>query len=792
MNIFFKTAGILAAAAFISSPVSEYSGNSIQMNLVSNKCEAQFDTSSVLESGFAPIDISDDISSYETESENFPSSFDLRDYGLIQNVKVQGGYGTCWAQTASDSAETSLIKRNPSADLSEWHLSYYSYTGGEQIDIGDISGNNSVFQHGGSALVAANMWAQWKGPATEKEGLEYGNMNILTDTELQEKYRNYADYHLKNAYLFDFRGDNPTLRNKTIKDFLLKGQAIDISYYNNSNYYDSVHNSYMSGKDMTATHSVTIVGYDDNFPAENFTSNARPESDGAWLAKNSWGNTWLDNGFFWISYEEPSLCEFSVFELEDSNNYKKNYYHDTFITSQTMKAGHGDTSYIANVFQSEGDEWLQAVSFNFPVPNTDYQIDIYKNLATQSDPLSGTNVYSMTGMNSITGYQTIELGENISLSEGEYFSIVIKMTNSDNPYTIPIESCLCIVNNDTGEMTDLSNHTTYQQIQNYTHENESFYSSNGISWNDVINSEYHYSDAEKTALYKAFISVYGESFVSSFEENFGNDDIIVAQGNIPIKAFTNPINHVDFSADSGLIYSDELIELSCGNSQDIYYSLNGGEYILYTEPIQITEQCSITATTDFETFSEKNYTPAYSMLNRLGYTFNKTSNVQYITSDENGNYTIDADISQSSIMLLPVSMGTVKINDEISESYHLTNEIPLNEGKNTISIYTNTENAVPSEITLTINRGDTAKSTSIGDVNNDGVVNASDASAVLAEYAVISSGKSGSFDDIKKAAADFNKDEVINASDASVILAYYAYLSSGGTDDAETFASKMQ
>lgn len=775
MKLFFKLLSVLSLPAFLMSSFQNDNELRFQTSFITNKGSAEFDTSSVFESVFTPVDISDTAESLSENS--FPESFDLRDCGYVQNVKAQGEYGTCWTQTAVDSAESGLIKRVPDIDLSEWHLAYYAYSGGEQIDLGKDSNTEEVFKHGGSALVASNMWLQWKGPVTEKEGLEYGSADILSDTDLQQKYRDSADYHLKNAYLFDFSGDNPEIRNDTLKNFLLKGFAVDISYYNDSGCYDSVHHSYMSGQDKTATHSVTIIGYDDNFPAENFSSKALPENNGAWLAKNSWGNTWQDNGFFWISYEEPSLCEFAVFELEDSNNYSKNYHHDTFISNQAMKAGSGNTSYMANIFQSEGNEWLQAVSCDFIVPDTDYKIDIYKNLKSSSNPKSGQKAYSISGKNTITGYQTIELDQNIELSESEYFSVVVTMTNSNNPYVIPTESCISVIDSDTGDITDLSNHTKYEQIMQYTDYNQSFFSSNGFLWNDVKDSVYTYSEKEKENLYNMLVSAYDESFVSQFEENFGDDDVIIAQGNIPIKAFTNPINYVDFSIDSGFVYSDESVELSCGDSQNIYYSVNGGEYKLYTEPFKITEKCTITATSDYETYSEKNYTPAYSTLNRLGYTFNKNVNAKYINPDENGNYTINADESQDSILLLPISLGTVEINGNSAENYSLTDEIPLDYGKNTIPITINTENAEPNTINLIVYRGDVQNIP--GDVNGDGFVNASDASDILAEYALISSGEPATFSDIQKISADFNNDGLINSSDASEVLAYYAEISSG-------------
>ena len=65
----------------------------------------------------------------------------------------------------------------------------------------------------------------------------------------------------------------------------------------------------------------------------------------------------------------------------------------------------------------------------------------------------------------------------------------------------------------------------------------------------------------------------------------------------------------------------------------------------------------------------------------------------------------------------------------------------------------------------------------LGDVNNNGTIDAVDASTVLAYYAMISTNQDGGFDENQKAAADVDRDGKINAVDASNILSYYAYVS---------------
>lgn len=68
----------------------------------------------------------------------------------------------------------------------------------------------------------------------------------------------------------------------------------------------------------------------------------------------------------------------------------------------------------------------------------------------------------------------------------------------------------------------------------------------------------------------------------------------------------------------------------------------------------------------------------------------------------------------------------------------------------------------------------------MGDIDGSGIVDANDASYILSEYALLSTGGTGSFSSRQKVQADVNKDEIINSNDASKILAYYSVNSTGG------------
>ena len=133
---------------------------------------------------------------------------------------------------------------------------------------------------------------------------------------------------------------------------------------------------------------------------------------------------------------------------------------------------------------------------------------------------------------------------------------------------------------------------------------------------------------------------------------------------------------------------------------------------------------------------------------------------------------------------------------EYTDSYPLTSfdaivskEIPT--GEYNIYFLTEAEDEPDqrvTEISLMIDGGpepctDTALTnmkivvSSLGDIDDNGIVDSNDASAILKEYSLLSTKKSPSFDAPKNYAADVNKDGKVDANDASLMLKYYAYVS---------------
>lgn len=71
---------------------------------------------------------------------------------------------------------------------------------------------------------------------------------------------------------------------------------------------------------------------------------------------------------------------------------------------------------------------------------------------------------------------------------------------------------------------------------------------------------------------------------------------------------------------------------------------------------------------------------------------------------------------------------------------------------------------------------------SLGDVNNDGLADASDASLILTEYSNFSTNQDSIFNDVQKKSADVNSDGIIDSVDSSKILEFYSYVSTSNNN----------
>ncbi|MDE5936580.1 MAG: hypothetical protein K2G83_04145, partial [Ruminococcus sp.] len=227
------------------------------------------------------------------------------------------------------------------------------------------------------------------------------------------------------------------------------------------------------------------------------------------------------------------------------------------------------------------------------------------------------------GIQELTGFFTFELDEDIVIEQGESFSVVMKMYCPETPYVVPLETCISVEDEDTKEILNLSSFTTYEGIKEYTHAGESFYSTDNKNWHDTYYEEFVYTEEEEAEilaeLEEEFYDGIDPNDTASMEqaaaaldvyrEIFSNGKTFISIGNISMKALGNPVGTVDFSSDSGIVPDGEKITLSTKNNSDIYYSVNGGDYELYTQPVEIAGLTEISAFTENNVPAERSFIP---------------------------------------------------------------------------------------------------------------------------------------------------------------------------------------
>jgi len=367
-----------------------------------------------------------------TGDSTLPSYYNLYDHNRGTSVKNQGTLGTCWAHAALAAVESNMITKgnaNTSVDYSEAHLAWFA-NGAASADVNDPLYNDAgkhfdvydAYGRGGVIYDSIGALTRWSGAQLEANA----PYNIATSYSVPAESQRYASYaHVQNVEIYD------PYDAASIKNAIMEHGALGVFYVHDAAYYNSGTYAYNCTKTGT-NHVVAIVGWDDNFSKENFNESCRPENNGAWIAKNSWGAGWGDNGFFYISYEDASIHDIASYDVSTTDNYSYLYQYDASVGLEAE----GDYVYYrglkyqsnatnANVYTAKYYDRLSAVGFYTYEADTAYKITVYTDVTDV--PTSGTAVYEQSGTMTYAGYHTVELDQTIPLTKGKKFAVAITL-----------------------------------------------------------------------------------------------------------------------------------------------------------------------------------------------------------------------------------------------------------------------------------------------------------------------------------------------------------------------------
>lgn len=147
------------------------------------------------------------------------------------------------------------------------------------------------------------------------------------------------------------------------------------------------------------------------------------------------------------------------------------------------------------------------------------------------------------------------------------------------------------------------------------------------------------------------------------------------------------------------------------------------------------------------------------------------------TPDDYRSYKLSVDFTDSEGTATPEFTDTFNVEETGDFAIYEYSFVEFDPGTNDIFTITG-ETGPAGKVTMHKDIAVNLNALLKGDVNFDGKITAIDASAVLVEYAEVTSG-GGSFTDTQKKVGDVNSDGKITATDATSILRYYTALSAG-------------
>ena len=412
---------------------------------------------------------------------SLPSSYSLVDEGYVTPVKNQNPYGTCWTFATAGSAESGIKKKyGQTVDLAELQLAYFVYNSYQKADPMNLITNDGVYTNdpwvldiGGNTTDTTFALASGIGFTDEAE-YPYADAAIYeSDGTTRECYN--STYRLRSSIWLSM------MEPELVKQAVMEYGGLAVSYYHSDSFMNYSTGAYYQYYYNDSNHAVTLVGWDDNYSKNNFNSNNRPDNDGAWLIKNSWGTEFGNDGYFWISYEDPSLNNSLAvfFEMEMGDDVPEEYNLYQYDGGGTEWCyGYDKLIYMSNIYvAASDDEILTDVGFIAGQAETRYTISVYTNVDYYPD--SGQLAYSQSGTLADAGYYLIPLNESVSLTKGDRFSIVIYLESPNGVW-------MYVDTDDGYEWTYEGYEGTYGiYMYNDVTNDISFYCSDGKYWSSL-------------------------------------------------------------------------------------------------------------------------------------------------------------------------------------------------------------------------------------------------------------------------------------------------------------------
>ena len=380
------------------------------------------------------------------------------------SVKDQKQVGMCWAYAGNGALEAYLLKNgldgepvSPDIDFSEQHAAYsVSWYGLSETDVANPFEGCIESGFGGAYSRAWLSYAMRStslaGPVLERDDPngDLSNKNqpyrdIAVTRQISEnRFCRVTEASFLTRSVEAWGEDIYEHYINPIKQGVMRAGSVVAPMYINTGRenYNSETGAYYFPQDASANHAILIVGWDDDYPKEYFST--EPPGNGAWLVKNSWSTGWgipngdgTRTGYFWASYYDINFLEdtFCIEGVETVDPGLVIYDDARYIYGA---AGNGYTTisclesvpseiYAIYPKEGEGAQLLEGISIAL---DSNATFDLYVNAdyspkkPSEIDPGDFTFVQRMT--TDAPGFYTLPLEPPIPF-EGDFLAVYIKL-----------------------------------------------------------------------------------------------------------------------------------------------------------------------------------------------------------------------------------------------------------------------------------------------------------------------------------------------------------------------------
>lgn len=340
----------------------------------------------------------------------FDPIYDLRTQGLLTPVKSQGSCGCCWTFASMSSIESSWLKTGYGTfDLSEQNVrTCHGFT------LDSIDGTCT----GGNPKKTAAYLSRRDGPVLESQSPYNTSSTETCDSSFTPV-----------SYVGELRlvPGTPDVLKQAILDY----GALYTNMMYSSTYLNQTNNTYYySGTDAT-NHAVTMAGWDDTKVTAGGT--------GAWIIKNSYGTSWGQNGYFYVSYNDSKILSTNAFfpNRYDYNSDEKIYMYDELGAISSIGYTSSETGYGLIKFVPTSNEKIIRIGTATPSAGTVVDIELYD--TKTGNTMSGLLDSLTNQVCDLPGFHIFTLAQPINITAGNDFYIKVKYYTPGYFYPIPIE-----------------------------------------------------------------------------------------------------------------------------------------------------------------------------------------------------------------------------------------------------------------------------------------------------------------------------------------------------------------